>query len=209
MEIIGKLQLLGWQFSTVWCPSHCGIRGNERADTLAKLGASSATPCQFALTTKIWLQTQTRAEFIRQWKTDLPLANPSFKFLGHLHNINWADTRALWRVFCNRSPSDTPPNIDAGLCPCGSALYTSLHLLHDCPLLATPRTTLLSSAIGNIQSLNFLLAPENSLPLCRFLRVTGLGHSVHLRFEGEQTAMHNTEDTDSDSPEPDFGAFDL
>jgi len=78
-EIVGKLQLLGCQITTVWCPSHCGIRGNERADTLAKLGASSTTPCQFALTTKTGLQTQAHAEFFRRWKIELPLSKPSFK----------------------------------------------------------------------------------------------------------------------------------
>jgi ribonuclease HI len=206
LEIIGKLQLLGWQISTVWCPSHCGIHGNERADVLAKLGASSATPCQFALTTKTWLQTQARAEFIRRWKTELPLSKPSFKFPGHLHNVDWADTRALWRVFCNRSPTDTPPNIDAALCPCGSAPYTSLHLLRDCPLLAVERATLLSSAVGDIQSPDFLTTPENTLALRRFLRATGLGHTAHLHLKGA-TTTYSTNDSDSDSPEPDFGAF--
>jgi len=117
-EIVEKFQLLGCQITTVWCPSHCGIRGNERADTLAKLGASSTTPCQFALTTKTWLQTQAHAEFFRRWKIELPLSKPFFKFPDHLRNVDWADTRAVWRVFCKRSPTDTPANIDAGPCPC-------------------------------------------------------------------------------------------
>jgi ribonuclease HI len=208
MEIIGKLQLLGWQISTVWCPSHCGIRGNERADTLAKLGASSTTACQFAVTTKTWLLTQARAEFIQRWKTELPLSKPSFKFPDHLRDIDWADTRALWRVFCNRSPSDNPPNIDPGPCPCGLASYTSHHLLRDCPLLAIERATLLSSTAGDIQSPDFLTAPENSLALRRFLRATGLGHSVHLRLGGYTTTTYTTDDSGSDSPEPDFGVFD-
>jgi len=206
---VEKLQLLGWQISTVWCPSHCGISGNERADTLAKLGASSTTPCQFAVTTKTWLLTQAHAEFTQRWKAELPLSNPSFKFPTHLHGIDWADTRALWRVFCNCAPSDTPPNLNAGLCPCGQGPYTSHHLLRDCPLLGTERTALLSSAVGDVQSLDFLTAPENSLALRRFLRATGLGHSVHLRLElGDHTTIHDSNDSNSDSPEPDFGAFD-
>jgi len=191
----------------VWCPFHFGRCGNERAYTLVKLGASSTTPCQFALTTKTSLQTQACAEFLRRWKTELPLSKPSFKFTDHLHNVDWADTRALWRVFCNRSPTDTPPNIDAGPYPCGSAPYASLHLLRDCPLLAVERTTLLSSAVGDIQSPDFLLAPENSLPLRRFLRATGLGHSTHLCLDGDHTTTYSTNDSDSDSMEPDFGAF--
>jgi len=121
---------------TMWCPSHCNIRGNERADTLAKLGASSKTPCQFSLTTKTWLLTQAQAEFLACWKNELPLSNPSFKFPTNLHGVDWANTRAIWRVFGNRSPTDSPPNITADPCPCGLDLNSSHHLLQDCPLLA-------------------------------------------------------------------------
>jgi ribonuclease HI len=64
-ETIGKLQLLGWQISIMWCPSHCDIYGNEHADALAKLGASTTTPCQFTRTPKTWLLAKARAEFIR------------------------------------------------------------------------------------------------------------------------------------------------
>jgi len=85
----------------MWCPSHCGIRGNERADTLAKLGASSTIPYQFAVTTKTWLLTQVRSEFLARWKNELPVANPSVKFPSHLCGVDWADTQAIWRVFCN------------------------------------------------------------------------------------------------------------
>jgi len=156
---------------------------------------------------KDWLQTQARAEFFRRWKTELPLSKPSFKFPHHLRNVDWAVTQAVWRVFCNHSPTNTPPNIDAGSYPCGSVPCTSLHLLHDCPLLAVERTTLLSSAVGKIQSSDFMLAPENSLPLRRFLRATGLGHSAHLCLDGDHTTTYSTNDSGSDSPEPDFGAF--
>jgi ribonuclease HI len=208
IQIIDKLRLLGWTIQTIWCPSHCDIQGNERADTLAKQGASSTNLCRFTTTTKSWLLTQARAEFIRRWQTDLPLANPSFKFPSHLHGVDWADTQALWRVFCNRAPSDKPPNLDADPCPCGLDLKTSLHLLRDCPLLAVERATLLSSAVGDIQSPHFLTAPENSLALRRFLRATGLGHSTHLCLEGDHTTTYRTNDSDSDSPEPDFGTFD-
>jgi ribonuclease HI len=76
LEIIHNLQCLGWHVSTVWCPSHCNIRGNERADTLAKAGASSAIPCRFALTTKTWLLAQARTAFLTRWKTELPLSSP-------------------------------------------------------------------------------------------------------------------------------------
>jgi len=92
LEIIVKLQLRGWHITTMWCPSHCGIRGNEQADTLATLGASSTIPYQFAVTTKTWLLTQVRLEFLARWKNELPLANPSLKFPSHLRGVDWADT---------------------------------------------------------------------------------------------------------------------
>jgi ribonuclease HI len=207
LETIGKLQLLGWRISPLWCPAHCDIHGNERADMLAKMGASSTAPCHFALTTKTWLLTQARAEFLARWKQELPLSTPSFKFPDHLHGIDWADTRAIWRVFCNRSPSDNPPNLDANPCPCGLDFQTSHHLLRDCPLLATQRSALLAATIGDIQSLNFLTTPRNAVPLRRFLRATGLGYSAHLRFGEDHNTTYSADDTDSDSPEPDFGAF--
>jgi len=58
LKCIGQLRLLGWIVSTVWCPSHCGIMGNEHADTLAKIGTSLPVPCRHTLTTKVLLQTQ-------------------------------------------------------------------------------------------------------------------------------------------------------
>jgi len=99
---ITTLQLLGWWVSTVWCPSHSNIPGNEKADTGAKMVALSTTPCRFATTTKCWLLTQARKEFLEHWKMELPYSCPSFKFPSHLHGIDWANTRALWRVFCIR-----------------------------------------------------------------------------------------------------------
>jgi len=92
LEMISDLSLLGWEISTTWCPSHCNINGNERANTLAKRGASSGVPCHFALTTKTWLLAQARAELLQRWKTELPLSKPSFKFSSHIHGMDWANT---------------------------------------------------------------------------------------------------------------------
>ena len=51
LESIENLCTLGWQISITCCPSHCNIRGNKRADKLAKQGANNLIPCHFALTT--------------------------------------------------------------------------------------------------------------------------------------------------------------
>jgi len=121
--------------------------------------------------------------------------------------VKWADTRALWRVFCNRAPTDPPPYITADSCPYGMDLATSHHLLRKCQLLSTQRTILQRATTGDIHTPQFITSPENTLPLRKFLRATGLGHSTHLYFVEDQPTTQATEDSGSDSPEPDFGAF--
>jgi ribonuclease HI len=207
LETVAQLRLLGWDISTVWCPSHTGIPGNERADSLAKQGTSYPVACQYTLTTKIWLQTQARVQLLQRWKQELPLSNPSFTFPAHLHGCDWADTRALWRVFCNRAPSDPHPNIPADPCPCGQDLHTSHHLLRDCTLLAYRRSQMQLSTNGDIQSASFLLSPANWTGLRRFLRATGLGHSASICYDRQPTTSLHDEASDSESPEPDFGVF--
>jgi ribonuclease HI len=206
LETVAQLRLLGWTMSTVWCPSHCGLMGNEHADSLAKMGTSLPTPCQYSRTTKVWLQTQARAQLLRRWKQELPLSNPSFTFPSHLQGVDWADTRALWRVFCNRSPSDPHPNQTADPCPCGQDLHTSHHLLRDCKLLVTQRSKLQRSTTGDIQSLTFLTNPANWVGLRNFLRDTGLGHITNISYD-RQPIQLSEDASDSDSPEPDFGVF--
>jgi ribonuclease HI len=206
LETVAQLQLLGWTVNTVWCPSHCGNTGNEHADSLAKIGTSLSTPCQHSHTTKVWLQTQARAQLLQRWKKELPLSNPSFSFPTHLQGVDWADTRALWRVFCNRSPSDPHPNKTADPCPCGQDLHTSHHLLRDCNLLGKQRSQLQHSTTGDLQSLTFLINPANWVGLRNFLRGTGLGHTTNISYDREPAQVSDGA-SGSDSPEPDFGAF--
>jgi hypothetical protein len=161
--------------------------GNERADTLAKIGTSLPVPCRHALTTKVWLQTQARAQLLQRWKQELPLSNPSFTFPTHLQGVDWSDTRALWRVFSNRSPSDPHPNETADPCPCGQDLHTSHHLLQDCTLLAQQRSRMRLSTRGDLESLTFLTNPANWLGLRNFLRATGLGHTTNISHDRQPT----------------------
>ena len=39
LQLINHLQYMGWTINGLWTPAHCGILGNERADTLAKLSS--------------------------------------------------------------------------------------------------------------------------------------------------------------------------
>jgi len=191
----------------MWCFSDCGIHGNERADTLAKLGESSTIPCQFAVMTKTWLLTQTGSEFLAHWKNELSLAIPCFKYPNQLRGVDWANTRTIWRVFCNRSPTDLPPNITAELYACGLNLNSSLHLLRACPLLATQHAILLHSTAGDIQTPGFLTTLQNTQPLCQFLRKTGLEYSSHLNFDSSHDLPKTIDPTDTALSELDFGAF--
>ena len=86
-------------------------------------------------------------------------------------------------------------------------LTSSHHLLRECPLLATHRALLCQSTTGDIQSPDFITSPENSLPLRKFLRATGLGHSALIRFNENHNTLYRTDTSDLDSPKPDFGAF--
>jgi len=112
----------------------------------------------------------------------------------------------MWRTYCNRSPTDNHPNIQADLCPCGLDLISSLHYLQECPLLDSHRCQLLLSSTGDLLSPGFITNPKNFKPIREFLRATGLGHSTALKFENP---ANNDEDspTDADSPEPDFATF--
>ena len=157
--------------------------------------------------TKTWLLAQARAELLQRWKTELPLSKPSFKFPSHLHGVTWADTRAIWRVFCNQAPSNPPPNITTDPCPWGMDLISSHHLLRECLLLATQRELLRQSTTGDIQSPDFITSPENSAPLRKFLRATGLGYSPLICFDENHNTPYSTDASDLDSPKPDFGAF--
>jgi len=207
LEYIAQLRSLGWTVGTVWCASHCGIMGNERADTLAKMGTSLPVPCQHTITTKVWLQAQARAQLLQRWKQELPLSNPSFTFPTHLHGVDWADTRAHWWVFRNRSPSDPHPNKTANPCPCGQDLHTSHHLLRDCTLLAQKCSRMRLSTSRDLESLTFLTNPANGLGLRNFLRATGLGHTINISYDRQPTPSEGDGVSDSDSPKPDFGAF--
>ena len=181
--------------------------GNERAETLAKIGTSLPVPCQHTLTTKVWLQMQARAQLLQRWKEELPLSNPSFTFPTHLHGIDWADTRALWQVFSNRSPSDPHPNETANPYPCGQDLHTSHHLLRGCTLLVQRRSQIRLLISGDLESLTLLTNPANWLDLRNFLQATELGHTINICYDRQSTSSVEDEALDSDSPEPDFGAF--
>jgi hypothetical protein len=47
--------------------------------------------------------------FYKAWKAELPDSQPSMKFPTNFTSYKWTETRALARVFCGRSPTDSDP----------------------------------------------------------------------------------------------------
>jgi len=65
---------------------------------------------------------------------------------------------------------------------------------------------MLHSTTGDILTLGFLTAPQNTLLLRNSLRKTGLGHSSQLRFDDDHNPKDGTDTYDQASSEPDFDA---
>jgi len=63
------------------------------------------------------------------------------------------------------------------------------------------------STSGHLQSLTFLTNPANWLGLRHFLQVTGLSYTAEICYDRLTTPSKEDQGSDSDSPEPDFGAF--
>jgi ribonuclease HI len=166
----------GWHFKTIWCRAHVGITGNELADTLAKKGAGGKLTCSDAVTTKAWMQATIKAKLRARWKEELPLSNASPSFHTPLKGLPWNHSRALFRVFCSRTPNDPHPNETPDECPCGTGTLTSKHLTTTCPSFDAPRTQLKSKIDGPLDIPNLTMNPRNMPATIRFLRLTGIGY---------------------------------
>jgi ribonuclease HI len=179
------LAALGWKISTVWVPSHTGITGNKRADAQAKLRAEDSLKlCQHAVTTKTWLMAETKRRFLSQWRAQTPDTHPTITWPTHLSGLKWQDSRALFRVFTRRTPSDIDPITKTAPrdCECGPTPPTSPHILGDCPIFGRERTILLRQLdIPTITTDQVLLA-ANTKPVLDFLRKTGLGFKMNLNY---------------------------
>jgi hypothetical protein len=179
------LAALGWKISTIWVPSHTGITGNERADAQAKLGAEESRHlCPHAVTTKTWLMAETKRRFLTQWRDQAPLTRPTITWPTHLSGLKWQDSRALFRVFTRRTPSDINPITKTAPrnCECGPTPPTSAHILDDCPHFERERKVLLRQLDIPAITTNQVLLAANTKPVLDFLRKTGLGFKMDLNY---------------------------
>jgi hypothetical protein len=87
---------------------------------MAKLGAKGELDlCQHACATKAWWYTEARKRYLGKWLMELGIKHSLDKYSEEHRNMTFAQARALYRVFCNRTPSDCLPQKEPEQCPCG------------------------------------------------------------------------------------------
>jgi ribonuclease HI len=133
-----------------WCPSHSGVQGNERADTLAKEATELARNSPISVTRTNTLR-RTKAQATKIWKGEwrktaltghFAIANrfpPSLHPTHHFTHLK-ANRELFGRTLqCRTGHGHTGEfrrdfSLD-GLheCPCGEHVETRAHILQDCP----------------------------------------------------------------------------
>ena len=196
LQIISNLQDTGWTIKGLWTPAHCGIPGNERADTLAKLSSQKTDLCIHTRVTKSWLQAKVKQQLATDWTNQHPQEqsfpiNITTKFPKELQHLSPATCRALFRLQSGTTPSDPFPNELPEQCSCGG-IRTSFHLLLECPCLKDARKDLISTIRDQQHSTARITCTTSNLPMSiifntlyttpiiTFLKCTGLGFTRNV-----------------------------
>ncbi|KAF8587536.1 hypothetical protein K439DRAFT_1337999 [Ramaria rubella] len=171
-----------------WSPGHEGIRGNERADKLAKAATQLRGSNQTTGTHALHLaKTKVIDNWRREWKCTPPSGHyaiadhrpPSLKppphFLSLDCRIYGLVTQArTGHAFTGEYYATSVPSNDVR-CPCGEAgqaLQTRTHIIRDCPRHDRHRHHL-ESAIPNGHIADILGTPEGIFALANFIKASG------------------------------------
>ena len=163
LEIDNFIKDFDQEITLQWIPSHCNIPGNERADTLAKKGASLEQPNRpvSQKTAKQIIRSNTKLEWYNQWALS-DKGRVVFQYMpkpNKMDPINTLRRRDQVNIFRLRT-QHVPLNMHinrikpehAPLCSlCDHPYETVKHFLFECPPLEDLRQQLLppSPDLGN------------------------------------------------------------
>jgi len=116
-----------------WIPAHCGLRGNELADTLAKQGACEQQTD--ATTTYSEEKTIIKSCHKRKWKSEHPKHNETDAY----YQLERHEQVIVFRLRTNHNRLKqhlykTFKIGNSDQCPCGEDAQTATHILQTCKL---------------------------------------------------------------------------
>jgi ribonuclease HI len=158
-EILSTLSRRCYSITFVWVPSHCSIMGNEKADSLAKVGAVEGDiyQRQIAFNEFYFIVRQNAlVNWQRKWSEDelgrwlhsiIPKVSLKSWFKGL--DISRDFIRTFNRIMsnhCSLSTSLCRVNLsDTNVCGCGNGFHDIEHLVWSCEMLSFARTKLIDS----------------------------------------------------------------
>ena len=154
-----------------WIPAHCGIRGNEKADTLAKDGAQKEQIQSLVTYNEVSSIIKTHSK--KTWQLQHPKHNPS----DHYHMLGRREQVIIFRLRTdhNRLAHHMYKTFrigNSGECPCGEGQMNAAHILQNCPKFSAERqrywpttTTVQEKLFCNLEGLRATAA---------FIQATGL-----------------------------------
>jgi hypothetical protein len=175
-----------------WCPSHCDITGNDRADELAKDATKLGRQIPYSVSYSNAKRRAKRA-ILKTWQQEwesapkeghFAIANrmkPSLKPTKHFLNLK--NNREIFGrvVQCRTGHAYTgefrhiflPHSADTTACPCDDeTLESRNHILRECPRYETHRD-ILREASRSLALSTILGTPEGVAALAKFLKKSG------------------------------------
>jgi len=171
-----------------WIPSHCGIPGNEAADSVAKEATEDKEPKSLPLSLS-YLKRKIREKLLLEWKefyfepsdkgTEYS-GQPSLSLPKELRSrtrgltsqiISFRTGHGYFKAYFDRF------NISQNsyLCGCGCPQQTRTHLLKHCPLLKDDRPSIKTVTGAPPTTHDILHTKEGIIALTKFLSETGVG----------------------------------
>ena len=204
-----------------WCPSHCNIPGNDRADELAKEATQLAWSAPIGTSRAFALRrakATTQAAWIRDWqkaprKGRFAIANripPSLNPTKHFTELQNQREVFGCLVQCRTGHAYTgefrrqffpEKSVD---CECGELLQTREHIIRSCDRYETQRTKLVTEH-SEIALPELLGTPRGIAALSEFIRGSGAFTFTGGKFtpRGLPTFFEEPEPPDVDSEEED------